>query len=64
MLKYILGIAGTIFQPPKILDQFCMNPMYTQIKRSLFTRFFDGRIHLLADFLDHVLDACRMNSSV
>jgi hypothetical protein len=57
MLKNILGVTGSVFQPPQVFDQFGMDPMDTQIKRGLFAGFFNGRVHLLTDLFDHILDA-------
>ena len=64
MVKHVLTVTRTEFQPAEQLDELRMKPEYARVKTRTVSGFLDGHLHLLLYLLSHLLYPRRMNTTV
>ena len=64
MFQCVLSITGTEFHLSKQFHELRMDSMDSNFERSGLTVLTHVRLHFALCFLHHLLDSCRMNTSI
>jgi hypothetical protein len=64
MLKDVLGITRSKFQPADIFYKLSTDAMHTQVECSLVSSFLYRQLNFLIHFFDNIFYPCRVNTPV
>ena len=64
VMVHVLTVRCAVLHPSDELDQFCVHPVNTKFVGRLLARLHQLLVDLLADLVDHFLDAAGMNATI